>query len=81
VRAARRIIQEFRVHIVYLASEGALPPSEVAAIEAHLATCEGCRHYLDQMCATLAALGSVPVETLSDDAINALLAAFPGRPS
>ena len=26
-----------------------------------------------------AALGSVPVETLSDDAINALLAAFPDR--
>ncbi len=61
--------------------EGALPPSEVAAIEAHLAICEGCRHYLDQMRATLAALGSVPVETLSDDAINTLLAAFPDRPA
>jgi anti-sigma factor RsiW len=59
--------------------EGALPPSEVAAIEAHLAICEGCQRYLDQMRATLAALGSVPVETLSDEAINALLAAFPDR--
>jgi anti-sigma factor RsiW len=61
--------------------EGALPPSEVAAIEAHLQICEGCRRYLDQMRATLAALGSVPVETLSDDAINTLLAAFPDRPA
>jgi anti-sigma factor RsiW len=61
--------------------EGALPPSEVAAIEAHLAICEGCQRYLDQVRATLAALGSVPVETLSDDAINALLAAFPDRPA
>jgi hypothetical protein len=41
--------------------------------------CEGCQRYLDQMRATLAALGCVPVETLSDDAINALLAAFPNR--
>jgi anti-sigma factor RsiW len=61
--------------------EGALPASEAAAIEAHLSICEGCRRYLDQMRATLAALGSVPVETLSEDAINTLLAAFPDRPT
>jgi anti-sigma factor RsiW len=61
--------------------EGELPPSEVAAVEAHLAICEGCQRYLDQMRATLAALGSVPAETLSDDAINTLLAAFPDRPA
>jgi hypothetical protein len=33
------------------------------------------------MRATHAALSSMPVETLSDDAINALLAAFPDRRS
>jgi anti-sigma factor RsiW len=59
--------------------EGALSASEAAVIEAHLAICEGCQRYLDQTRATLAALGSVPVETLSDDAINTLLAAFPER--
>jgi anti-sigma factor RsiW len=61
--------------------EGELPPSEVAAVEAHLAICEGCQRYLVQMRATLAALGSVPVETLSDGAISTLLAAFPDRPA
>ena len=61
--------------------EGTLPPAEVAAIDAHFAICEGCQRYLDQMRATIAALGSVPVETLSDDAIDTLLAAFPDRPT
>jgi anti-sigma factor RsiW len=56
--------------------EGALPPAEAAAVEAHLAACAGCRRYLDQMRATIDALGSVPVETLSDEALDTLLDAF-----
>jgi len=56
--------------------EGTLPPAEADAIEAHLAICEGCENYLDQMRTTIAALGSVPVETLSDDAVDTLLGAF-----
>ena len=59
--------------------EGTLPRAEVAAIEAHLAICEGCQQYLDQMQATIAALGSVPVESLSEDAIDTLLTAFGRR--
>lgn len=59
--------------------EGALPPDEVAAVEAHLAACEACRTYLDQLRATIAALGSAPVETLSDEACDALLAEFRRR--
>ncbi len=64
--------------------EGALPPDEVVAVEAHLAGCGGCEHYLDQMRATVRALGSVPVDVLPDDAVAALTAAFvrrtdPGR--
>jgi anti-sigma factor RsiW len=61
--------------------EGTLPPAEVAAIDSHLAICEGCQRYLDQMRATIAALGSVPVETLPDEAIDALLTAFTDRPA
>ncbi|MGI5127915.1 anti-sigma factor family protein [Pseudonocardia sp. CA-107938] len=56
--------------------EGTLPDDEVAAIEAHLAICAPCRIYLAQMRATIAALGSVPVDTLSASAQDSLLAAF-----
>ena len=59
--------------------EGALPPDEVAAVEAHLQTCPPCRTYLAQMRATIQALGSVPVETLSDEAYDTLLVAFRNR--
>ena len=56
--------------------EGALPPAEVAAIEEHLRGCEACRTYLDQLRATVDVLGELPVQTLPDHAIDALLAAF-----
>ncbi|GAA3218133.1 hypothetical protein GCM10017691_00720 [Pseudonocardia petroleophila] len=59
--------------------EGALPPADVAAVEAHLAQCPACRRYLDQMRATIATLGTVPVETLSDGAWGVLLDAFTRR--
>lgn len=59
--------------------EGALPPDEAAAVEAHLAQCPGCRRYLDQMRVTIAALGTVPVETLSEDALDVLLTEFRRR--
>ena len=49
--------------------QGALPPDEVAAVDAHLQTCPPCRTYLAQMRATIQALGSVPVETLPDEAL------------
>ena len=56
--------------------EGALPPDEVAAVEAHLAECDGCDRYLAQMRATLHVLGTIPVPTLPDQAVDALMAAF-----
>jgi anti-sigma factor RsiW len=56
--------------------EGVLPPDEVAAVDAHLDGCDACRTYLDQLRTTIATLGSVPVEPFSDEACDALLAAF-----
>ena len=56
--------------------EGTLPPTEVATIEEHLSGCDGCRTYLDQLRATIVRLGSAPVDTLSDQACEELLAAF-----
>ena len=59
--------------------EGALPPDEVAAVDAHLETCPPCRTYLAQMRATIMALGSAPVATLPDEAYDTLLTAFRDR--
>ena len=58
--------------------EGALPADEVAAVDAHLQDCDACRTYLDQLRATIAALGTVPVETTSAAMTDAVLAAFRG---
>ena len=37
--------------------EGALPPRHRARLEAHLRACDGCRAYLEQLRATISALG------------------------
>jgi anti-sigma factor RsiW len=56
--------------------EGALPAPERARVDRHLAGCDGCSAYLEQMRVTLRALGSIPEETISDDARETLLVAF-----
>jgi anti-sigma factor RsiW len=58
--------------------EDRLSPLDRARFEAHLATCEACRTYLDQFRQTVRTLGRLPEESLSPDARNALLAAFRG---
>ena len=56
--------------------EGALDPDLSAEVEAHLQLCDGCDIYIEQMRATIRALGTVPVETLSEAAQAELLRAF-----
>lgn len=56
--------------------EGALDPDMTAEVAAHLQLCDGCDIYVDQMRATIRALGRVPVETLSETAQSELLRAF-----
>jgi anti-sigma factor RsiW len=46
--------------------EGMLGAADRASFEAHLAVCEGCRTYLEQMRRTIAAVG-----TLSEDSLSA----------
>ena len=65
--------------------EGTVDDPTRAELEAHLALCPHCRTYLDQMRQTIDELGHVPVQTLSDQAQEDLLAAFrtfrpPGSP-
>jgi anti-sigma factor RsiW len=56
--------------------EGELDEPTRTELEAHLALCPGCDAYLTQMRTTIEELGHVPVETLSEQAQNDLVAAF-----
>ena len=66
-------------HVVELVTdylEGTLSRRDRRRVERHLAGCDGCSTYVEQMRATLAALGTVPEESLTPDAREALLHAF-----
>ena len=56
--------------------EHALSPVEQGRFEAHLAGCNGCRTYVEQMRLTIQAVGTVTEETIPPDARDGLLAAF-----
>jgi anti-sigma factor RsiW len=58
--------------------EGRLAPEARARFESHLAICEGCQAYVDQMRQTIQALGHLREESLSPQAREALLDAFRG---
>ncbi len=48
--------------------EGALSPGDRARFDEHLAECDGCTTYVEQVRATIAALGRVPAPGLPADA-------------
>ena len=56
--------------------EGRLSPADRVRFEAHIADCEYCETYLEQMRQTIRTLGRIPEESLSDDARETLLEAF-----
>jgi predicted anti-sigma-YlaC factor YlaD len=58
--------------------EERLPERDVKRLEAHLAICEGCRNYVDQMRETIDALGHLPEEPLAPEVREGLLEAFHG---
>lgn len=64
------------VECVTLYLEGGLPLDDVVRLEAHLAECDDCRLYLEQLRATMAASGRVEVDRLDDHAKEHLLDAF-----
>jgi predicted anti-sigma-YlaC factor YlaD len=64
------------VEIVTAYLEGTLPAIEQASLEAHLAVCEGCRTYLDQMRQTIAVVGTLSEERLSANDRDRLLNLF-----
>ena len=56
--------------------EGALDDDTVRRFEEHLALCPGCVTYVDQMRETASRLGTIPVESLSEEMRATLLSAF-----
>lgn len=56
--------------------EGALPAPESARVDEHLAGCPFCTIYLEQMRATIRAMGHLPESEVSPEALRALLDAF-----
>jgi anti-sigma factor RsiW len=64
------------VELVTAYLEGTLDPDTAQRFVAHLAECDGCDHYLEQMRVTVRALRRLPAESLSDPVRDRLLAAF-----
>jgi|Tabmets5t2r1_1033131.scaffolds.fasta_scaffold60606_2 anti-sigma factor RsiW len=58
--------------------DGVLSESEREGFEAHLAECRDCAVHLEQMRRTIAELGQLPPEELSDSERDELLVAFRG---
>jgi anti-sigma factor RsiW len=56
--------------------EGALGEGERRLFEAHLDHCDGCRHHLTQMRATIATLGRLRESDLTPETRERFLAAF-----
>ena len=56
--------------------EGAMTPEDVARFEAHIAGCDACTMYLEQMRDTLAILGELTPDSISIEAERELVAAF-----
>jgi anti-sigma factor RsiW len=56
--------------------EGALSPGDRLRFEEHLAVCEGCRNYLEQMRATVRLAGALKTDSIPDGVREQLLTAF-----
>ncbi len=69
------------IEVVELVSdylEGALPPGDRALFEEHLAMCEGCSAYLDQMRQTLRVAGTLTADAVDPAVCAHLVDAFRG---
>lgn len=78
-RAGDEVACQEIVALVTSYLEGALEAHQAAEVEAHLALCEGCETYLQQMRQTIALTGTLSVQSLSPQTRAALLAAFAAR--
>ncbi len=56
--------------------EGAMAPEDRVRLEAHLADCDGCTAYLEQLRVTIRLSGRLPEDSVSPEAMAPLLEAF-----
>jgi len=75
-RQKRMLTCQEMVELVTDYLEGRLDDAAQARFEAHVAECDACTLYIEQMRQTIVALGRIPPETVSREAEEALLAAF-----
>ena len=59
--------------------EGSLSPEDIAIFEAHLAICDGCQWYLDQMRITIDTVGRIEDADVPAELRDSVLAAFRNR--
>jgi anti-sigma factor RsiW len=64
------------VELVTAYLDGDLAADQRARFEEHLAVCDGCQAYVEEMRDTLRSLGRLPEERLSPQARDTLIAAF-----
>jgi anti-sigma factor RsiW len=64
------------VELVTAYLEGQLDPDTQRRFVDHLAECDGCDRYLDQIRRTIGSLGHLPADDLDGQARDRLLAAF-----
>lgn len=64
------------VELITAYLEGVMPPAVRQRFEAHLAICEGCRTYLEQMRLTVKSVGALREEAIPEKAKQDLLKAF-----
>jgi hypothetical protein len=76
VSAIRELSCREIVELVTEFLEGTMDDPLRTAFEAHLAKCDGCTHYLEQMEATIRLAGSIEPDALSAEFQEGLLAAF-----
>ncbi len=58
--------------------EGKLPPTTQARFEEHIAICEGCAMYLEQIRQTIQITGKLTGESIPEEVQESLLRAFRG---
>ncbi len=67
-------IEEVELITDYL--EDALPDADRRRLEAHLAFCDGCTEYLEQMRTVAGSLGGLREESVPDELRDSLIASF-----